>query len=191
LHDKLSDEPFDRATGQESGPGESLLQKYGKDQLQALVAQNDEMAIGASSAIQAANRLGEFKVLIGVDGSKPALDAVTAGTLTATVFQDAVGQGTQAVVAAQKILAGEAVEPQLLIPFKLVTKENVSSFRRARNPRYPRSQATSASANGAICHHARKEIEGRFQTLPGRIYWTPVSSGALRGASSRWGDFRR
>jgi ABC-type sugar transport system substrate-binding protein len=68
-------------------------------------------------------------VLIGVDGSRPALDAVTAGTLTATVFQDAVGQGTQAVLAAQKILAGETVEPQLLIPFKLVTKENVSSFR--------------------------------------------------------------
>jgi ABC-type sugar transport system substrate-binding protein len=76
---------------------QDLLQKYGKGQLQALVAQNDEMAIGASSAIQAADRLGEFKVLIGVDGSKPALEAVTAGTLTATVFQDAVGQGMEAV----------------------------------------------------------------------------------------------
>ena len=108
---------------------ESLLQKYGKGQLQAVVAQNDEMAIGASSAIQAAERLGEFKVLIGVNGSKPALDAITAGTLTATVFQDGVGQGTQAVAAARKILAGESVEPQLLIPFKLVTKENVSAFK--------------------------------------------------------------
>jgi inositol transport system substrate-binding protein len=67
-------------------------------------------------------------VLIGVDGSKPALDAVTAGTLTATVFQDAVGQGTQAVVAAAKILAGETVMAQVIIPFQLVTKENVSSF---------------------------------------------------------------
>jgi ABC-type sugar transport system substrate-binding protein len=107
---------------------ENLLQKYGKGQLQAVVAQNDEMAIGASSAIQAAGRLGEFKVLIGVDGSKPALDAVKAGTLSATVFQDAVGQGTQAVVAANKILAGEKIEPQLVIPFELVTKDNVASF---------------------------------------------------------------
>jgi ABC-type sugar transport system substrate-binding protein len=107
---------------------QSLLQKYKKGELQALVAQNDEMAIGASSAIQEAGRLGEFKVLIGVDGSKPALDAVTAGTLTATVFQDAVGQGTQAVVAAGKILAGETVMAQTIIPFQLVTKENVSSF---------------------------------------------------------------
>jgi inositol transport system substrate-binding protein len=108
---------------------ESLLQKYGKGQLQAVVAQNDEMAIGASSAIQAAERLGEFKVLIGVNGSKPALDAITGGTLTATVFQDGVGQGTQAVAAASKILAGQSVEPQFLIPFQLVTKENVSSFK--------------------------------------------------------------
>jgi inositol transport system substrate-binding protein len=62
-------------------------------------------------------------VLIGIDGSKPALDAVTAGTLTATVFQDAVGQGTQAVV-----MAGETVMARSIIPFQLVTKENVSSF---------------------------------------------------------------
>jgi inositol transport system substrate-binding protein len=87
------------------------------------------MAIGASSAIQAADRLGEFKVLIGINGSQPALEAVKAGTLTATVFRDAVGQGTEAVLAAGKILAGETVEPQLMMPFKLVTKENVSSFR--------------------------------------------------------------
>src|SRR5260370_29916417 len=73
--------------------------------------------------------LGCRKQGIGVDGSKPALDAVAAGTLTATVFQDAVGQGTQAMDAASKILAGETVDPQIVIPFKLVTKENVSSFK--------------------------------------------------------------
>jgi len=107
---------------------ENLLEKYPKGQLQAFVAQNDEMALGASSAIQAAGRLGEFKVLIGIDGSKPALDAVAAGTMTATVFQDAVGQGTQAIVVANKILSGETVDPQYVIPFRLVTKANVSSF---------------------------------------------------------------
>jgi inositol transport system substrate-binding protein len=104
------------------------LQEHRKGQLQALVAQNDEMAIGASSAIQAADRLVEFKVLIGVDGSKAALDAVRAGTLTATVFQDAVGQGRQAMDAAVGILAGGTIDPQFMIPFKLVTKDNVSSF---------------------------------------------------------------
>ena len=87
------------------------------------------MAIGASSAIQAADRLGEFKVLIGVNGLKPGLDAVAAGALTATVFQDPIRKGTQIVVAANKILAGGTVDPQFLVPFTLVTKENVSAFR--------------------------------------------------------------
>jgi ABC-type sugar transport system substrate-binding protein len=88
------------------------------------VAQNDETAIGASSAIQEAGRLGEFEVLIGVDGLKAGLDAVADGTLTATAFQDAqdvIGQGTQAMVVAGKVLAGERVAPLLLFPFKLVT----------------------------------------------------------------------
>jgi inositol transport system substrate-binding protein len=108
---------------------ETLLQKYGRGQLQALVAENDEMAIGASSAIQAADRLAEFKVLIGVNGLKPGLDAVATGTLTATVFQDPVRKGTQIVVAARKILAGGTIESQFLFPFTLVTKDNLSSFR--------------------------------------------------------------
>jgi inositol transport system substrate-binding protein len=107
---------------------ESLLQKFGNGQLQALVAQNDEMAIGASSAIEAAGRLGEFKVIIGINGLKPGLEAIATGTLTATVFQNAAEQGKQAMIAAGKILAGQTVEPEILIPFKLVTKENVSSI---------------------------------------------------------------
>jgi ABC-type sugar transport system substrate-binding protein len=74
------------------------------------------------------SRLGEFEVLVGVDGLKAGLDAVADGTLTATVFQDAIGQGTQATVVAGKVLAGERVAPLLLFPFKLVTKWNVASF---------------------------------------------------------------
>jgi ABC-type sugar transport system substrate-binding protein len=108
---------------------ESLLRKYGKGQVQALVAQNDEMAIGASLAIQAADRLGEFQVLIGINALRPGLEAVASGALTATVLQDAVAQGTQVVAAANKILTGEAVETEIMIPFQLVTKENVSSFK--------------------------------------------------------------
>jgi ABC-type sugar transport system substrate-binding protein len=107
---------------------ENLLQKYPKGTIQAVVAQNDEMAIGASSAIQEAGRLDEFKVLIGVDGSPPALAAVKAGTMTATVFQDAVGQGTGAIDVASTILSGGKVDPSVVIPFKLVTKDNVASF---------------------------------------------------------------
>jgi ABC-type sugar transport system substrate-binding protein len=107
---------------------ENLLQRYRRGSIQALVAQNDEMAIGASSAIAAAGRLDEFKVLIGVDGSKAGLDAVKDGRMTATVFQDAIGQGTQAVDVAGAILLKNTVPTEIIIPFKLVTKNNVASF---------------------------------------------------------------
>jgi ABC-type sugar transport system substrate-binding protein len=60
---------------------------------------------------------------------KAGLDAVADGTLTATLFQDASDQGTQAMMVANKFLAGERVASRLLFPFKLVTKENLASFR--------------------------------------------------------------
>jgi inositol transport system substrate-binding protein len=87
------------------------------------------MVIGASSAIQEARRLGESEVLIRVDGLRAGLDAVADGTLTATVFQDAIGQGTQAMVVAGKVLAGERIASLLWFPFQLVTKQNVASFK--------------------------------------------------------------
>lgn len=107
---------------------EDLLQRYPKGELQAVVAQSDEMALGASSAIAAAGRSAEFTVIIGVDGSEAGLKAVKDGTMTATVFQDAVGQGKAAMQLAAKVLAGEKVDKEVKIPFQLVTKKNLSDF---------------------------------------------------------------
>jgi ABC-type sugar transport system substrate-binding protein len=107
---------------------EDLLQRYPKGQLQAVVAQSDEMALGASSAIAEAGRSDEFKVLIGVDGSEAGLAAVKNGTMTATVFQDAVGQGKAAMEAAAKVVGGETVDKEIKIPFQLVTKNNLADF---------------------------------------------------------------
>lgn len=107
---------------------ENLLQRYGGSQISAVIAQNDEMALGALSAIDAANRHSDFKITMGIDGSQAGLDAVKSGELTATVFQDAVAQGTQAIDTAAAVLDGQTVENNIDIPFKLVTKDNVDSF---------------------------------------------------------------
>jgi ABC-type sugar transport system substrate-binding protein len=109
---------------------EDLLQRYPKGELQAVVAQSDEMALGASSAIAEAGRSEDFKVLIGVDGSDAGLAAVKDGTMTATVFQDAVGQGKAAMEAAAKVIGGETVDKEIKIPFQLVTKENLADFQK-------------------------------------------------------------
>lgn len=108
---------------------EDLLRRYpGSGDIVGVVAQNDEMAIGAASAIAEAGRSDEFTIIIGVDGSDAGLEAVADGSITATVFQDAVGQGTAAMETAAKVLAGETVEKEIIIPFQLVTKDNLADF---------------------------------------------------------------
>jgi len=109
---------------------EDLLQRYGKGEVQAVITQSDEMAIGAASAIQEAGRSDEFTAIAGVDGSDAGLDAIADGLITATVFQDAVGQGTTAMEVAAKVVAGEQVDKQILIPFQLVTADNLADFRK-------------------------------------------------------------
>lgn len=107
---------------------EDLLQRYGKGEVQAVICQSDEMALGAASAIAEAGRSDEFSIVMGVDGSEAGLAAVQDGTITATVFQDAVGQGTAAMEAAAKVVAGETIDKEIVIPFQLVTKDNVADF---------------------------------------------------------------
>jgi inositol transport system substrate-binding protein len=96
--------------------------------LDAIVAQNDEMALGAVKALSAAGKLTETMV-IGIDAIPDALNSVEAGELTATVFQDVDAQGGMAVDVAFKAAKGEKVEKDNMIPFQLVTKENFDQFK--------------------------------------------------------------
>jgi inositol transport system substrate-binding protein len=96
-------------------------------QFDAVVANNDEMAIGAIQALKAANKLGKTMVA-GIDATQDGLAAMKAGDLKVTVFQDAFGQGRGAVDTALKIVAGEKVESKVWIPFELVTPANLQTF---------------------------------------------------------------
>jgi len=96
--------------------------------IDAVAANNDEMAIGAIMAIQQAG-IPPGKILVGgVDATPDALAELAKGTLTVTVFQNARGQARGAVEAAVKMLRGEKVESVVWIPFELVTRENYKSF---------------------------------------------------------------
>ena len=98
------------------------------EQIDGVVGQNDEMAIGALKAIQAANMQDSIKV-VGIDAIADALDLVESGEMIGTVYQDAVGQGEGAVEAAVKAVNGEEVEKTTLIPYILITQENVAEFK--------------------------------------------------------------
>jgi len=105
---------------------ENWLQAHG-DKIDAVFAQNDEMAMGALLAIEQAGKKDRI-VVVGVDAIADALKAVKDGRLDATVFQDAAGQGRGAVEVALRLIRGEAVDKETYIPFKLVTRENISEF---------------------------------------------------------------
>ena len=94
----------------------------------AVIANNDEMAIGAIQAMKAGGMDMATVIVGGVDATQDALAAMQAGDLDATVFQDAAGQGSGALTAAVALSKGEAVEQKVYIPFLLVTPANVAEY---------------------------------------------------------------
>ena len=93
-----------------------------------VLANNDEMAIGAIQAMKAAGIDMASVQVGGVDATQDALVAMQAGDLDVTVFQDAFGQGSGSVNAALALARGEEVDQKVYIPFKLVTPDNVGDF---------------------------------------------------------------
>jgi ABC-type sugar transport system substrate-binding protein len=94
----------------------------------AVVSNNDEMAIGAMQAMKAAGIDTKKAIVGGVDATQDALASMKSGDLKVTVFQDAAGQGKGAVDAALALAAGKPVEKKVYIPFLLVTPANMDQF---------------------------------------------------------------
>jgi inositol transport system substrate-binding protein len=104
---------------------ENWITTYGNN-LKGILGNNDEMALGAIEAIKAAGRTDV--VVMGVDRIPDAITAVKNGTMTATVLQDAAGQGRGAAEAAHKALRGESQESINWVPFVLVDKSNIDQY---------------------------------------------------------------
>jgi inositol transport system substrate-binding protein len=94
--------------------------------LDAVVAQNDEMILGALMAAEAAGVKDKI-FMSGLDGIPDAFQAVEDGRLDATLLQDSIGQAYGSVDMAVQAARGEPVE-DANIPFELVTKENVAEY---------------------------------------------------------------
>ncbi|RBH59075.1 MULTISPECIES: sugar ABC transporter substrate-binding protein [Pseudomonas] len=95
----------------------------------AVVANNDEMAIGASMALEQAGVKKGSVLIAGVDGTPDGLRAVTKGDMTVSVFQDAKGQAVGSLDAAVKMAKHEPVEQAVWVPYRLITPQNVAQFK--------------------------------------------------------------
>lgn len=94
----------------------------------AVIANNDDMALGAIQAIRQAGRAPKDFVIAGIDATGDALSAMQSGDLDITVLQDAVGQGKAAVAAAIKLAAGQKVPRENYVPFQLVTQQTLNQY---------------------------------------------------------------
>jgi len=96
------------------------------EKIDAIAANNDEMAIGA---IMALGQSGKKDILVaGIDGTPDALQFIKNGKLALTVFQDAAGQGVGAVTMAKQVIDGKNTDKFMWIPYQVITKENYEAF---------------------------------------------------------------
>jgi ribose transport system substrate-binding protein len=105
---------FDRAKG--LAVMENILQ--GNKGIVGVFAHNDEMALGAIKAIEAAGL--KNVVVVGFDATADAVAAVKEGKMAATVQQKPDLIGKMGVETAKKVMSGQAVEKSLPVPLELV-----------------------------------------------------------------------
>ena len=98
---------------------ENLLQAH--RQIDGILAANDAMALGAIEALDAANRKA---MVIGINGTKEAVDAVKAGKLLATGDCDGFLQGCMGVMGAVRYLRNMPVPKEVIFPITVFDSTN-------------------------------------------------------------------
>ena len=102
--------------------------KVNGKKLDAIIANNDEMALGAIAALKEAHLWTSEFVVAGIDATPDALASMKAGDLKVTVFQNAAGQGSSAIDTALMLIKKQAVSRFVDVPFELVTPANLPQY---------------------------------------------------------------
>lgn len=116
----------------------AFISKY-RDKIEAVLCNNDEMALGVIAALEANGYFKGTKYMpvVGVDATAPALDALKSGTLLGTVLNDAVNQGKATFDLSFALATGADVTKAgweitdgkyVWVPYKKVTKDNFQDF---------------------------------------------------------------
>ena len=124
---------FDRAKAKQQV--ETLLEVG--QAFDVIVAQNDEMAIGAAEALESAGQ--DLCPILGIDGTEAGCQAVLDGRLAFTVHQSGGEQGRAAVDAALALIQGQGLETvteatlsedglSLMIPYAPVDADNAATY---------------------------------------------------------------
>ena len=111
---------WDTASAQ--GTVESWLSAYDLD---AIICENDGMAVGAGNAAGADSGI----IITGVDGTPDGFEAIKDGRITGTVSQDGGAMAANGIEAACKLIDGETLESNTIITTNIwIDKENVADY---------------------------------------------------------------
>ena len=97
-------------------------------QIDAVVAGNDEMALGAIEAMKAAGRLNSDVLVTGIDAEDTALQKIAAGEMSQTVKQDAGASAKSIWELVEKMVKSGQTTDNVKVPFINITRDNISQF---------------------------------------------------------------
>ena len=129
---------WDRVKGQEKMA--AFLSRFG-DKIDAVICNNDDMALGAIEALKAAGYFqnGKYIPVVGVDATAPAVQALKDGTLLGTVLNNAKKQGDAVFNLSLVLAKGETPTKDnvgfdivdgkyIWVPYEIVTKDNADKI---------------------------------------------------------------
>ena len=133
----IVEQPANNDRNTAMGVMENMLQS--NDDISGVYGTNDEMALGAARALQAAEN--KDIVVVGTNADVDALTSIVEGTgVTASVRQDPYTMGATAVETAVVCLDGKTVEPVINIPVRVIdikeaqkTLDEVNAILKAAN----------------------------------------------------------
>ncbi len=94
----------------------------------AVVAQSDELALGAIRALKKSKQSGNI-VVAGIGATPAGLASVELGEMTLTVFQDEVEQSRAAIDLAVQMANGTISQVTRSVPASVVTRKNCAFYR--------------------------------------------------------------
>ena len=132
--EKLANETANWNRAQAAARTAQWIEEFGGG-IEVIFSNNDDMALGAIDALAETDR-SRWPLIVGVDATAPAQEAVAAGQLYGTVHNDSRGQAQAILDLALALWSGEdpaqAVElvdgHYVWLPYRMVTRENLEEF---------------------------------------------------------------
>ena len=114
---------------------EQLIGQY-QDQIELVLANNDDMALGAIDAYKKTDYTeSSLPLFLGIDGTDVGLQAVLSSEMWGTVYNDEEGQAEAMAKLAVAVISGEGMEDlsfenekYIYLPYSRITRDNVEDF---------------------------------------------------------------